>query len=69
MIKITFTCEICGAVEEIDYNALEKKRIVPVCNKCYTAFVKKKERIKSSIVKLYSHYHIDCPDMDFYLSK
>jgi len=65
MIKITFTCEECGIVEEIDYDDVEEKRIVPVCDICYGIFEKKKERIKSNLVKLYSQYHINCPNMDF----
>ena len=54
MIDITFTCD-----------DVEEKRIVPTCDMCYDTFEKKKERLKSNIEKLYSHYHIDCPDIGF----
>ena len=65
MIDITFTCDVCGAVERITYDDVEEKRIVPTCDTCYYTFGVKKERLKSNIEKLYSHYHIDCPDMGF----
>ena len=65
MIKITFTCEVCGGAEEIYYDDVEEKRVLPVCDTCYDTFQKKKERIKNNLLKLYSQYHIDCPDMDF----
>ena len=65
MIKITFTCEVCGEVGEIEYDDVEEKRIVPVCDTCYRKFEKRKERLKGNISKLYTDYHIDSPDMDF----
>ena len=65
MIEIKFTCEVCGIEELIDYDDVEEKRIVPVCDICYNKFKKNQERMKSNMVKLYDQYHIDCPDMDF----
>ena len=65
MIKIIFTCEVCGFVEEIDYDDVEEKRVVPVCDTCYCKFQKQHQRLKNNIVKLYSQYQIDCPEMDF----
>ena len=58
MIKVLFTCEHCGAEEKIDYDDMEEKRIVPVCEQCYTEFWEKRCRLVKSIGKLYKEFHI-----------
>lgn len=58
MIKVLFTCEHCGKEEKIDYDDMEEKNIVPVCDKCYKKFWDKRCSLVLSIKQLYNEFHI-----------
>ena len=61
MIEISFTCEKCGIKLQIEYDDVEEKRIVPVCEPCYNKFENRKDKLIRSLQKLYAEHHIDCP--------
>ena len=62
MIKIEFTCYVCGKVSKIGVDDIGEKEVVPVCDDCYKKFISLKEkRIKSfikNIKRLYRDYNI-----------
>ena len=60
MIEIKFTCDKCGAEETIDEeDDIDEKRMVPVCNKCYKKFEKRRLDYVKRIKKFYEEFHID----------
>ena len=62
MIKIEFTCKVCGKVEEITPDDIDEKTIVPVCDACYGQFEAQKGKLiksfKKKMVKVYEVYGI-----------
>lgn len=62
MIKIEFTCYVCGGSSEIGTDDISVKAIVPVCDSCYGKFLSRKERLVKSFIKrvtsIYSDYGI-----------
>ena len=51
MIKIEFTCYVCGNTSEIGVDNIEEKTIVPVCEGCYNVFVSQNEKLIRLFVK------------------
>ena len=62
MIKIEFTCYVCGKSSEITEDDIAEKAIVPVCDGCYKKFLSRKEKLIKSFIKklksIYSDYGI-----------
>ncbi len=62
MIKIEFTCYVCGKSSEISADDIDEKTIVPVCDDCYEAFLLQKDKLIKSFIKrlisIYSNYSI-----------
>jgi len=54
-----------GQAAKTIYNIGQQKRTLQICDTCYDKFLKRKERLKNNINKLYREHHIDCPVMDF----
>lgn len=62
MIKIIFTCHVCGKTSDIGIDDVEEKNIVPVCDGCYNNFVSKKELLiksfKKKLTTIYNEFGI-----------
>jgi RNase P subunit RPR2 len=64
MIKVLFKCEKCGKEQKINYDDIEEKNIVPICDKCYEIFWNTRCALVQSIKQLYSEYHISIETFD-----
>lgn len=62
MIRIEFTCFVCGEKSEISPDDIEEKEVVPVCETCYKLFKVDKERAVELFIKkiksVYGKYDI-----------
>ena len=62
MIKVVFSCYVCGGSSEIGVDDIDEKTTVPVCDGCYGKFLSRKERLIKSFTKklrsIYSDYDI-----------
>ena len=62
MIKIEFTCYVCGEKSEIGVDDIDEKTIVPICDDCYKKFLSRKGKLIKSFIKrlkkVYSDYGI-----------
>jgi len=62
MIKIEFTCFVCGEITEITEDDINEKNTVPVCDACYDKFLSQKSSLVKSFKKrldgIYERYGI-----------
>jgi len=62
LIKIEFTCFVCGETTNITNDDIAEKTIVPVCDDCYEKFLSQKGKFIKSFQKklegLYERYGI-----------
>ena len=59
MVKIEFTCYVCGNSSEISADDIEEKTIVPVCDDCYSKFLTRKKRLIRSCMKRLTGIYVD----------